>query len=219
MKHALALVFAALLTLPAVPLLAQDDADSSLPPITLPDDPAPAEDLRHGRMLGDPDAPVTIDVYEDPMCPHCGSFTRLIEPLLVAGPISNGTANFTYHDFIIFGEDSADAAAAMRVAEDMDGAFWDYHHVLFYNQIGGTAGYYSRERLADIAELVGLDRVEFLERMDDPTYLEAVIADSNGGATLGVQATPSLVINGELYQGSPPWDQLEILIEAMAEGA
>src|SRR5687768_6445108 len=37
--------------------------------------------LVQGRSLGDPDAPVEIEIWSDFQCPACGMFTRTIEPL------------------------------------------------------------------------------------------------------------------------------------------
>ncbi len=65
---------------------------------------APAE-LRDGRSLQKPgvEPPVIIDAYEDPQCPACGLFTDSIEPLLIAGPVRDGTVRFTYNDFAFLG--------------------------------------------------------------------------------------------------------------------
>ena len=38
-----------------------------------------------GYALGQPDAPVTIEVFEDFQCPYCRLFTQQIEPLLDRG--------------------------------------------------------------------------------------------------------------------------------------
>jgi protein-disulfide isomerase len=189
--------------------------------IAAPDTAAPAEALRQGRTLVAPDAvdPVDIQAFEDPQCPHCGNFTKNIEPLLVAGPISDGTASFTYNDFVIFGAESRDAAIAMRVAEDMGGKFWDYQHALYFNQKGENDGSFSRSRLADIAVLVGLDRAEFLQRMDDPAYAQAVDADKARGVALGVTSTPTLFVNGKMMAGVPAWQDLKAAIEEAAQAS
>ncbi len=89
--------------------------------------PRPRPSCAQGRSLGDPDAPVKIEVFEDPQCPACGRYTERIEPLLIAGPVTDGTVFLTYRDFPFLGQESLDAAVAMRVAEDLDGKFWDYH--------------------------------------------------------------------------------------------
>jgi len=177
------------------------------------------QELAVGRSLGDPDAPVKIDAYEDPQCPACGLFTSNIEPLLVAGPIKDGKVFFTYKDFAFLGEESFDAATAMRVAEELDGKFWDYHQIVFENQINENQGAFSMDRLADMAELIGLDRDEFLAEMENPVHLEAVEAEGLEGRELGVNSTPSLAINGELTRGVPQWEELEALIDDPIAGA
>ncbi len=187
--------------------------------VSKPPTPAPAAELRQGRTLVKPGAtpPVIVEAYEDPQCPACGLFTERIEPLLIAEHVENGTVSYTYHDFAFLGDESLDAAIAMRVAEDMDGKFWDFHQAMFYNQQGENQGGFSRDRLGDIAQLVGLDRAEFLTLMDDPKYRQAVEADNATGRDLGVNSTPTIIVNGEIIRGVPTWDDLDRLVnEAVA---
>ena len=155
--------------------------DDKLPAVAMPEVPAPAAELRVGRSLGDPAAPVKIDVFEDPQCPACGLYTERIEPLLIAGPVTDGQVFLTYRDFPFLGQESLDAAVAMRVAEAMDGKFWDYHALVFHNQDGENQGAFTLDRLADMAELLGLDRETFLAEMEDP----ALPAGRRGGGRRG----------------------------------
>ena len=189
--------------------------------VTKPDVPAAAAELRDGRTLVKPGAtpPVRIDAYEDPQCPACGMFTERIEPLLIAEHVANGTASFTYNDFVFLGDESWDAAVAMRVAEDMGGKFWDYQQALFHNQDGENQGGFRRERLADIAELVGLDRAEFLAALDKPEYRTAVEAERAAAVDLTVNSTPTLVVNGELVRGVPTWEDLDTAVREAAAAA
>ena len=189
-------------------------ADADRSPVSVPEWPAPQPGLRVGRSLGDPQAPVKVDVYEDPQCPPCARFAEVIEPLLVAGPVTDGEVFLTYKDLTILGQESLDAAVAMRVAETLDHKFWDYQRLLFHNQSGENAGAFRLERLADIAEAVGLDREAFLREMEDPAYLEAVLAEGAEARALGIRSTPSLVINGVITEGSPTWEDLVSLIGA-----
>ena len=177
---------------------------------------APTEELRQGRTLVAADAvgPVVVEVFEDVQCPHCQTFTERVEPLLIAGPVSEGTASLTYNDYIIFGEDSIDAAVAMRAADELDGAFWDYHHVLYHNAEDGP---FTRSWFADIAESLDLDREAFLELLDDEALRAAVQEDQARGAGYGVSSTPSVVVNGELLV-APSWEDLDAAIEAAVEG-
>lgn len=193
---------------------------TSMPAVAASDIAPPAQELRQGRSVGDPNAPVRIDVYEDFQCPACGLYTERIEPLLMAGPVADGTAFVTIKDFPFLGQESLDAAVAARVAEDLEGKFWDFHGLLFHNQHGENQGAFSRDRLADMAVLAGLDRQAFLDGLDDPAYPPAVEAEHAQGVELGVSSTPTLVVNGQLLRGVPTWDDLSALIaEAAAGGA
>ena len=182
-----------------------------------PDTPAPAEELRNGRTLVVEGATpaVEVEVFEDAQCPHCQTFTERVEPLIIAEHVVDGTASLTYSDYIIFGEDSVDAAVAMRAADELDGAFWDYHHTLYHNAPDGA---FTRSGLADLAESIGLDRDSFSEMLDDEALIDAVAETNARGASLGVSSTPSVVINGELLV-APTWEDLDAAIQAAAEAA
>jgi protein-disulfide isomerase len=196
-----------------------DDAEAAA--VSRPEVPAPAQELRQGRTLVQPGVtpPVTIDAYEDPQCPACGLFTERIEPLIIAEHVETGTASFTYRDFVFLGDESWNAAIAMRVADDMDGKFWDYHQALFHNQSDENAGGFTPARLADIAELVDLDREEFLERLDDPAYREAVEAENAIARELAITSTPTIIVNGEVVRGVPQWEDLDAIIRDAARAA
>jgi protein-disulfide isomerase len=187
--------------------------------VSKPDEPAPAAALRVGRSLGDPEAPVKIEAFEDPQCPACGLFNERIEPLLIAGPVTDGRVFFTYKDFPFLGPESFDAAVAMRAAEELDGKFWDYKQLIFHNQEGENRGAFTLDRLADMAELVGLERQAFLAEVENPAHRAAVEAEAAEGAGLGVNSTPSLLINGQLVRGVPTWEDLSDQIRTAAEAA
>jgi len=179
-----------------------------------PDSPAPAAELRQGRTLVAAAAvdPVVVEVFEDVQCPACQRFTDRVEPLIIAEHVADGTASLTYNDLIVFGEDSVDAAVAMRAADELDGAFWDYHHVLFHNAPDGSI---SRSWLADIAESIGLEREAFTELLDDPELLAGVQEDMARAATYGANRTPSVVVNGQLLEAAN-WEEIDAAIESAA---
>ena len=214
-----AIIAVALLVIVGLVVASGGFADDEMPAVAKPEEPAPAAALRVARSLGDPEAPVRIDVFEDPQCPACGLYTKRIEPLLIAGPVTDGQVFLTYKDYPFIGQESLDAAVAMRVAEEMDGKFWDFHQLVFHNQQGENQGAFTIDRLADMAELLGLDRAAFLDEMNDPAYLEAVQAEATEGATLGIKSTPSVVVNGEVMAGVPEWNELKTRIADAAAAA
>jgi predicted DsbA family dithiol-disulfide isomerase len=100
----------------------------------------------------------------------------------------------------------------MRAAEQLDGAFWDYHDTLYHNAPGGA---FTRDWLTDIAVSVGLDPEAFRSLLDDEGLRAAVAEDIARGSSLGVNSTPSVVINGELLV-APTWDDIDAAIQAAA---
>lgn len=187
--------------------------------VAVPDIASPPQELRQGRSLGDPNAPVKIDAYEDFQCPACGMYEERVAPLLIAGPVADGTVFLTYKDYPFLGQESVDAAVAARAAEALDGKFWDFHDILYFNQDGENQGAFSRERLAQMAVLAGLDRQSFLDELDDPAHLAAAEAERSEGVERGVNSTPTLFVNGELVRGVPSWDDLSTQIAAAAASA
>ena len=161
------------------------------------------------------DAILTIDEWADFQCPICQRFYADIEPFLRAAYIDPGTVRVVFHDYAFIGQESIDAAAAARVSDAIGPGFWPYHDLLYSNQGTENSGAFSPDRLADIAVSLGMDRATFLAALSDPSYANAVTAETQQGSQLGISSTPTLVIDGTLYPGLPTWDQLTSLIDQL----
>jgi protein-disulfide isomerase len=195
--------------------------------LLVPIRPTPTElvDPANPRALGPADAPVTVEVWSDFQCPACGFWAIQVEPDLVDEYVKDGSVHFIYRDmaFLDGGKpngESQQSAAAARCAGDQ-GSFWPYHDYLYENQDGENEGAFSRERLDQIAEAVGLDMEAFDSCMSDSAALEAVRAETAQGQQAGVSSTPTLAINGVLQRpGAIPMEDtssgpgLRTLIEA-----
>ncbi|MET0772010.1 MAG: thioredoxin domain-containing protein [Candidatus Limnocylindrales bacterium] len=171
------------------------------------------------RAVGAPDAPITIEVWEDFQCPACGMFARSTEPRLLEEYVGTGKVRLVYRDMAFLGQESIDAAVAARAAQQLLGgdAFWRYHDLLFHNQDGENEGAFDRNVLADMAVSLGIDRDAFLAALDDPALIHAVETETRAGAQAGVSSTPTLVIDGMPHAGAPPYSALaEYLDEQLA---
>ncbi|MDP9482726.1 MAG: DsbA family protein [Chloroflexota bacterium] len=180
-----------------------------------PASPIPAAIPRDGRTLGSPTAKVVLDTWEDFQCPGCGSFSGSIEPVLIERYVASGQLRLNFHDYSFIGQESLDAASAARCAEKQ-GRFWDYQAWLFANQNGENQGWFSRDRLAAIADAVGLDRAAWATCYDSGAERAAVIAETQSGVSAGVTRTPTLVLDGTVVDVSTftSWDQLFQAIDA-----
>ena len=131
---------------------------------------------RDGRTLGSPTAPVSLEIWADFQCPACGNFTRTIEPVVIDRYVQTGKVRLTFHDFAFIGDESLDAAAAARCAAQQ-GRFWEYSEWLYANQIGENQGSFTRDRLAAIADQVGLDPAAWAACYDGGSERTAVAAE------------------------------------------
>jgi protein-disulfide isomerase len=176
----------------------------------------PASIPRDGRTVGSPTAKVTLEEWEDFQCTACGRFSETVEPSLVGRFLSTGAVKMTYHDFFVIGPESTDAATAARCAGDQ-GKFWDYHGWLFANQNGENQGWFSRERLAAIAGQVGLDEAKWSACYDSGAARQAATAEADQGKRLGLNQTPTLMIDGKILTFSTAADlftQIQAAVDA-----
>lgn len=183
--------------------------------------PAPAA-LVDGRSVGSANAPITIELWSDFQCPVCEQFATLLEPSLRSTYIADGRVRLVYRDFAFIGQESIDAAAAARVAQAQGVSFWTFHDLLYANQgvenpgPARAKGGFSRDRLADIAVATGLDRAAFTAALADKSYTDAVTQETSQGRALGVSSTPTLVINGTVYEGLPVYSKLTAVLDSLA---
>src|SRR5664279_1742698 len=77
-----------------------------------------------GKSMGNPAAPMKMDLFDDFTCPHCKMLHEQIPPKIIADYITTGKAYLVFHEFTLTGpghEHSRDAslyaAAAARVGK------------------------------------------------------------------------------------------------------
>jgi protein-disulfide isomerase len=212
----------------AVGVAAQEDPEPELtwaPLVTLPPIAAPTVvspvDLASGYTLGDPEAPVAIEVWEDFQCPYCRLFSEQVKPYLVETFVVPGDASLTFRHLAFLGDESHWAAVAADLAAEQD-RFWPFHDYLFANQLGENVGSYELDRLLAIGEAAGLDMDAFRAGLVLDAARERfarIEADSRQDAgALGITGTPTIVLDGErLSFGS--FDEAIAAIEAAVASA
>lgn len=191
----------------------------TLPPIAAATVLTPTN-LTDGHALGSADAPVTVEVWADFQCPYCALFTAQVEPQIVSTYVDTGRARLVFRNLAFLGEESRWAVVAAWLAEEQ-GAFWPYHDWLFANQQRENAGGFALDRLQEIASRIGLDRTVFdagLEIEAARASFAEIRAEFEADARrLGISATPSVVVNDVLLQGSD-WATIEAAVEAALAG-
>lgn len=113
-----------------------------------------------------------------------------------------------FFHFAFLGPDSFTAAEASECAAEQDG-FWDYRNQLFEGQSSGV----STNTLVQFAENIGLDTVSFKDCLDAGRYKEIVEEQSAIGRQIGVQSTPTFIVNGQGIVGAQPYETFEQVID------
>jgi len=177
-----------------------------------------------GTALGNPDAKVIVDVWEDFQCPACRSFSNDIEPLVIQNYVDTGKARYIFHqypfidDFASTNESDQSANASMCAAEQ--NRFWEYKEILFANWNGENLGSYADRRLIAFAEAINLDMGVFKACFSENRYKERIDQDFNAGKKLGVTSTPSIFVNEQLVLNSqgpnyiPSYEDIAAAIDA-----
>ena len=187
-------------------VVAQDSEEPELtwaplvtpPPVTTPAILSPT-DAVDGYSMGDPDAPVVVEVWEDFQCPFCQRFTYEVEPAIVEQYVATGDARLVFRNLAFLGEESRWAAVAARLAADQN-KFWSFHDYLFANLRGENVGSYHLDRLLQMGEAAGLDMDKFrgglvLDRARE-SFAELEAEARTDASSLGINSTPTVVVNG-----------------------
>ncbi len=165
-----------------------------------------------GKAWGPVDAPVVIQGFSDFQCPFCGRFTIGAAQDIIEKYGNSGQVRFEFNHYAFLGAESIRAAEAAECANEQN-AFWEYHDTLFLNQNGENRGAFTDRILKSFAGHIGLDEQAFDACLDSGKYRENVEASFVKGVELGVESTPSFLINGELVAGALPFEEFDRLIQ------
>jgi protein-disulfide isomerase len=156
-----------------------------------------------GQVMGRPDAPVKIVEFSDFQCPYCARAQEVIERVRRRHP-ERVAVVFRHFPLDAIHPHARTAAMASECAAEQ-GRFHAYHDALFSRQ--DSIGARTWEAFATDAGL--RDLPAFRQCVDSRRHAAAVERDAKIAAELGLEVTPSLIVNGELRVGLPTEDELE----------
>lgn len=176
--------------------------------------------MADGRAMGDPEAPVLIEVYEDFQCPACKTYTEQIESQVTEAYVATGDVHYIFRHYPFLDDnaprnESDQAANASMCAAD-ENRFWDYHDMLFANWNGENQGAFTDKRLVAFAEALGLDMAAFNPCFDSNLHGEEIDSDFQLGKQMGATGTPSVFVDGiQVAPGFvPSFTQIAEAVEA-----
>lgn len=123
---------------------------------------------------------------------------------------------------------NAQKAAEAAQAAGVQGAFWDYHDLLFeaQDEWAGQDEAAARDTFIGFADQLGLDTAQFTQELDDGVYTDVVLASQDEAVALGMPGTPAVILDGQVFTGQQlpfdydVWDSFissEIQVRSLAE--
>jgi protein-disulfide isomerase len=189
---AFAVAIAAATALVVVAVFLRDD--SSAPPATA----TPVVDLsgipQAGRVLGSPDAQVTLIEYADAQCPGCRFYTEEIFPTVVDEYVRPGRINTEFRGFPFIGPDSV-TAYRFILAAGLQNKLWDLQEALYRNQGGENDGWVTDDLIRELGSGIGgLDVDKLLADADGADITEEAEGAAAEAQSAGIQGTPTLLV-------------------------
>lgn len=174
-----------------------------------------------GMAIGPESAPITIEEFYDPSCPHCATFSGFAGKLLRQNYVEVGAdapVRWVSYDYLVGFPNSVAASLAARCADEQ-GLYWPVHDLILARQ---TRWYQLADpggAIAEIASQAGVDTDAYNECMRERRPLEDIAKSHKVGESRGVNSTPTLFVDGVRVdlQGVEPYTHIEGLIRARLE--
>ena len=158
------------------------------------------------KKEGSSDPKVVLSLYEDFLCPHCGVFEQQFGPT-VSKLIDSGAVAADFYMVGILDRpqnqnySSRAGGAAYCVADENKDAFRRFHAALYAQQPSETGSMFpDNARLIEVARQAGAGG-SVPDCIDKGKYTAMV---SGLAAAAGIQATPTVKINGQEYTPTTP---------------
>ena len=164
---------------------------------------AAGPEIEKSRTMGNPTAPLRMDLYSDFTCPHCKMLHEQILPKLVADYVSTGKAYLVFHEYTLTGpgHEHSKTASLYADAAAKVGKYQQVSDALFATQSSWAQTGKVWEAVAPALTEPEKKRVQTLFK--DPVVAADVQRDLNMGTASRVDRTPTLIITHKGKQ--TPW--------------
>ena|SRR5579884_2410672 len=146
-----------------------------------------------GKALGNPQAPVRIDLYSDYQCPSCKVFHDGTFGPLVSKYVMTGKVYLRQHEYPLPMHAHAREAACLACAADKCGRYWQVCDRLFQTQESWARDGKVTEAACSVLTPLEAAQVQALAR--SPEVINSVNDDIRAGQADQVNGTPTMIIS------------------------
>jgi protein-disulfide isomerase len=183
--------------------LANGTADNVADPVSLPE-----------MALGPADAAVTITEYASITCPHCAAFNENVFPKIKAAYIDTGKIRYVFREFPLDPVAAASSVLSRCIANGDSAKYFAVTDVLFRQEWSKVTN--PRETLYQVGKQAGLDEEQVGTCLKDEALFNKIVADrAYATAKIGVNSTPTFLINGDKLVGNTPFEEFDRRIKEL----
>ncbi len=168
------------------------------------------------KVQGSATAPVTIVEYFSLTCSHCATFHKDTYPQLKAQYIDTGKVRFIHRDFWwdpIAQTESTLAWCSGDKYYAVQDMFFSQQDVIFKSSD-------RKATLKAIAQQMGINEKAYDECLANPKIKAGIVSvRDDAEKKLGVQSTPTFIINGEVHTGAMKMDEMAPILDRMIAAA
>jgi len=148
-------------------------------------------------VAGNPDGNVSVVEFFDYNCGYCRkAFDKM---MTLAAP--NSKVRFIFKEFPILSPESEVAAKAAFAAKKQN------KYLEFHRGLMSHPGRANEQAIEDVAKKIGLNMNQFHKDMNSPDAESHVSANLKLGTDLGIDGTPSFIVDGKLIGG---WSEKDV---------
>jgi len=148
---------------------------------------------QHGATLGNPNAPATLVVYEDPQCPFCRQWNVDTLPTVLRDYVRPGKINLEYRGVVIIGPNSVKGLRAIYAAAPQN-KLWNMVDALYAQQGAENSGWITNDVIRSAAQQAGANPDQILARMNTPAVTAQLTRAAKQAAADQVRGTPTFVV-------------------------
>ncbi|MBI2593448.1 thioredoxin domain-containing protein [Candidatus Daviesbacteria bacterium] len=156
-------------------------------------------------------AKLTMVEFGDFQCPACAIAYPGIKKAISDFP---GQVNFVFRHFPLSQHKNAEIAARAVEAANLQGKAWEMHDKLYDLQPEWENEANVIEIFKKYAGEFGMDIEKFASDINNDAIKQKIRNDMSDGNALGVNSTPTLFFNGEIYKKSTSYEALKAEIES-----
>ena len=151
----------------------------------------------YGLGVGNPDAKVKVEIFEDFLCPFCEQYESASRDQLREAA-AEGKAHLVYRPIAFLSEYSMRAQNAFAVVLNESGPeiALQYHDLLFDHQPSETGRMPGDDWLIDQAVAAGARAADVTDGIEDMTYEQWVVNSTDEASKRRVTGTPTVFVNG-----------------------